>query len=193
MIEEQKVIKGQKAVLREKRASDADNDYAWRCDPELSRYDATVPLKLSFREYMLYYTEQLQNPKEGRRWFAIDSLEGKHIGNCMYYDVDESRKHAKIGIIIGEREYWGKGYGADALNSLVSYIFAETDLDRVYLDTLDWNKRAQRCFQKCGFVVCGRLSKKGSNFVIMELHRSWLKPDKGEPHSANSSKFHDAT
>ena len=178
MLENHKIVTGKKVVLRGKRVSDTDNDYAWRCDIELSRYDAAAPLKLSFREYTLYYTEQLKNPKEGRRWFAVDSLDGKHIGNCMYYDVDEERKQAKIGIIIGDREYWDKGYGADAVAALVAHIFAETNLERVYLDTLEWNVRAQRCFQKCGFVACARVTKKGSNFLIMELRRSWLKPDR---------------
>lgn len=175
MIGDQKVLKGQKVALREKCFDDISNDYAWRCDPELSRYDATAPLKLSLREYTLYYAEQLQHPKEGRCWFAIDSLDGKHIGNCMYYDVDEGRKQAKIGIIIGDREYWDKGCGSEAVTLLATHIFEETGLERVYLDTLVWNTRAQRCFQKCGFVVCGRLNRKGNDFVIMELQRSWLK------------------
>jgi RimJ/RimL family protein N-acetyltransferase len=180
MIEHQKELKGLKVVLREKRESDAARDYVWRCDAELARYDAVLPLKLSVQEFTLYYIEQLRNPKEGRRWFAIENLDGKHIGNCMYYDVDEGRKQAKIGIIIGDREYWGQGYGTEAVKLLVSYIFDETDLNRLHLDTLDWNIRAQRCFQKCGFVVHGRLTKKGNNFLLMELRRDWLKSNKAE-------------
>lgn len=165
--------------MREKRLDDIPRDYAWRRDPELSRYDAVAPMKLSLYEYTLYYTEQLQHPGEGRRWFAIDSLDGKHIGNCMYYDVDEGRKQAKIGIIIGDREYWGRGFGTEAVTLLASYIFEETDLERLYLDTLEWNTRAQRCFQKCGFVTCGRLNRGGNNFVIMELKRDWFDSVRG--------------
>jgi RimJ/RimL family protein N-acetyltransferase len=182
MIGDELVLAGQKAVLREKRLSDAANDYAWRSDLELSRYDAVLPLKLSFREFTLYYTEQLRSFKEDRRWFAIDTLDGKHIGNCMYYDVDKTRKQAKIGIIIGDRDYWGKGYGADALMTLVSHVFHDLKLERVYLDTLEWNVRAQRCFQKCGFVVSGHLNDKGHKFIIMELYRGWLEPG----HAGNS-------
>jgi RimJ/RimL family protein N-acetyltransferase len=176
MIGDELVLTGQRVVLREKRLSDAENDYAWRSDPELSRYDAVLPLKLSFREFMLYYTEQLRSFKEDRRWFAIDTLDGKHIGNCMYYDVDKNRKQAKIGVIIGDREYWDKGCGTDAVMTLVAHVFADMGLERVYLDTLEWNLRAHRCFQKCGFVVCGHVKSRGNDFVIMELYRSWLKP-----------------
>jgi len=179
MVEKHKKLTGQKVVLREKRITDAVNDYEWRCDPELSRFDAVSPLYLSYQEYLLYYAEQLRYPKRGRRWFAIDTIDGKHIGNCMYYDIDEDRKQAKLGIIIGDRKYWDKGYGTDAVNVLLTHIFDETDMERVYLDTLEWNIRAQRCFQKCGFVICGLVSKEENNFVIMELQRSWLKSTKG--------------
>ncbi|HUV52087.1 MAG TPA: GNAT family N-acetyltransferase [Dehalococcoidia bacterium] len=176
MIENTQILTGQKVVLREKRLSDASNDYEWRSDPELARYDAVIPLKLSFREFMLYYSEQLRQFHEDRRWFAIDTIDGTHIGNCMYYDVDWNKNQAKVGIIIGDRQYWGMGYGSDAIMTLISHVFGELTLDRLYLDTLDWNIRAQRCFQKCGFVICGNMTSKGNKFVIMELYRSWFKP-----------------
>ena len=182
MIENTQIITGQKVILREKRLSDASNDYEWRSDPELARYDAVMPLKLSFREFMLYYSEQLRQFHEDRRWFAIDNLAGTHIGNCMYYDVDWEKKQAKVGIIIGDRQYWGMGYGSDAIMTMVSHVFGELALNRVYLDTLEWNVRAQRCFQKCGFVICGNMTSKGNRFVIMELYRNWLKPpEAGNP------------
>lgn len=168
--------------MREKRLSDASNDYEWRSDPELARYDAAPPLKLSFREFMLYYSEQLRQFHEDRRWFAIDNLVGTHIGNCMYYDVDWLKKQAKVGIIIGDRQYWGMGYGTDAVMTMVSHVFGELGLERVYLDTLDWNIRAQRCFRRCGFVICGDMTSKGNHFVIMELRRGWLEPPRtGNP------------
>ncbi len=174
MLGNRQALAGRKVILREKRLSDASNDYEWRSDPELARFDATSPLRLSFREFMLYYSEQLQQVNETRRWFAIDSLDGTHIGNCMYYDLDWVKKQAKVGIIIGDRQYWGMGYGSDALMTLVSYIFEELGLERVYLDTLESNMRAQRCFRKCGFEICGHMTSKGNHFVIMELRRSWL-------------------
>jgi RimJ/RimL family protein N-acetyltransferase len=188
MIEKTLILRGQKVILREKRLSDASNDYEWRSDPELARYDAAPPLKLSFREFMLYYSEQLPQIREDRRWFAIDNLAGTHIGNCMYYDMDAEKKQAKVGIIIGDRRYWSMGYGTDAVMTLVSYVFRELGLERVYLDTLDWNIRAQRCFQKCGFVICGSMTSKGNHFVIMELRRSWLEhPRTGNPNDVRGS------
>ncbi len=170
------MLLGQKVVLREKRISDGTNDYAWRCKADLARLDAVSPVTMSYREYMAYYADELQNTNRRRRRFAIDSLDdSKHIGNCMYYDIDEGKRQAELGIMIGEQEYWDKGYGTDAVTTLVRHIFKETNIDRIYLNTLQWNVRAQRCFRKCGFVACGQVIKRGNDFIVMELHRSWLK------------------
>ena len=93
----------------------------------------------------------------------------------MYYDIDWDRRQAELGIMIGDRAYWGQGCGADAVKTLVRHIFNDTSVDRIYLKTLEWNIRAQRCFKKCGFIYCGQITKQGNDFLIMELHRSWMK------------------
>ena len=169
------MLTGQKVILREKQISDAGNDYAWRCDPDLARLDAVSPLSMSYREYVGYYADELQYASRQRRRFAIDCIEdGKHIGNCMYYDIDEDRKQTELGIMIGDRSYWGKGFGTDAVATLVRHVFNDTGVDRIYLNTLEWNVRAQRCFRKCGFIACGQTTKRGNDFLVMELHRSWM-------------------
>ena len=178
------MLVGQKVVLREKRLSDAPNDYAWRCDADLARLDAVPPLKMSFREYSYYYGDELQHGGSRRRRFAIDNLQGKHIGNCMYYDIDDAGRQAELGIMIGDRKYWDQGYGTDAITTLVGHIFRDTVLDRVYLHTLVSNVRAQRCFEKCGFVTCGRVNRRGNDFFVMELWRSWTEPAADSPSRA---------
>jgi RimJ/RimL family protein N-acetyltransferase len=94
----------------------------------------------------------------------------------MYYNIDTIRREAEIGITIGEREYWGKGYGADAVQTLVRHIFRVTGFRRIYLKTLDWNTRAQRSFEKAGFRICGRARRGGNAFVVMECMSAWLDP-----------------
>ncbi|MBI2847408.1 MAG: GNAT family N-acetyltransferase [Chloroflexi bacterium] len=162
------MLKGQRVILREKMLSDARQDYTWRADEELARLDASVPIKLPFSDFMAFYIEELEYPTPRRRRFAIDSLDGRHIGNCMYYDIDFIKKEAEVGIMIGDKAYWNKGYGADAMKTLLEYIFTSTTLERVYLHTLDWNIRAQKCFEKCGFTTCGKLQRNGQSFVVME-------------------------
>ncbi len=108
------------------------------------------------------------------RNLAIEDESGRRIGNVMYYNVDRWRKEAEIGISIGQREYWGRGYGSDAVRTLVRYLFRATDLRRLYLHTLDWNVRAQRAFYKAGFRPCGTAYRNGHTFVVMEVRRDWL-------------------
>jgi RimJ/RimL family protein N-acetyltransferase len=167
---------GTKVRLREKKLTDARNDYRWQTNPELVRLDAMPPLTISFPRYLLDYTMALGDTSPKRRIFAIETLEGRHIGNCVYYNIDRLKGGAELGIMIGESDCWDSGYGADAVDMLVDYIFTKTDLQRIYLKTLDWNARAQRCFGKSGFIPCGEMVKNGHRFVLMEVRREhWKK------------------
>jgi RimJ/RimL family protein N-acetyltransferase len=167
---------GNKTRLREKKLSDARNDYRWQSDQELARLDAAPMLMLSFSLYLLEYATSLHQSNSHRYPLAIETLDGKHIGNCTCYDIDEKKGEAQLGIMIGNRDYWDKGYGSDAINIMADHIFQITNLQRLYLKTLCWNFRARKCFSKCGFTICGHLQRNGYNFVLMELKREdWEK------------------
>ena len=165
------MIIGSKTILRSKRLAYAQNDYMWRTDPQLAQLDAAPPLTTTFSRYLSDYANELCYLPSIRQEFAVETLDGKHIGNCVYYNISKTKDEAELGIMIGNRDYWDKGYGADAVTTLVSHIFRQTKLKRIYLKTLDWNRRAQRCFQKCGFTPYGHLVRDGLNFVLMEIHR----------------------
>lgn len=166
------MIISSKVILREKTPADAWDDYAWETDPELARLDAAPPLSISYSRFLSDYTNELYSSSTTSHRFAVDTLDGKHIGNCSYYNLDETRGEVELGIMIGNRDYWNEGYGTDAVTTLVNYIFRQTDLNRIYLKTLDWNTRAQKSFHKCGFTPYGQMAKDGYNFVLMEIYRS---------------------
>ncbi len=161
-----------KVMLCSKGIADAPNDYSWKTDPELARLDAASPLATTFSDYLSCYSDELCDQNSPKNEFAIKTRDGKHIGNCAYYGIKEDRKEAEVGIVIGDRNYWDQGYGTDAIRTLVIHIFRNTNLERIHLKTLLDNKRAQRCFAKCGFTTCGYRAKKGYNFMLMELTRS---------------------
>ena len=176
---------GTKVRLREKKLKDAHNDYRWQTNPELVRLDAMPRLTISFPRYLVDYTAVLCNPSPKRQTFAIETFDGRHIGNCVYYNIDENKGEAEMGIMIGERDCWGKGYGTDSVATLVDYIFHETGLQRIHLKTLDWNERAQRCFLKCGFTPCGQMMKNGYQFLLMEIKRERWQGGKEQKKGAN--------
>ena len=166
------MIVGSKVRLRDKKLADAQNDYVWQTDPELTQLDAAPRLTISFPQYLLDYTSELRYSSPSRHQFAIDTLDGKHIGNCVYYNTNETKGEAELGIMIGNRDYWDKGCGTDVVTTLVKYIFSQTNLNRIYLKTLDSNHRAQKCFEKCGFTRYGRVARDGYHFVLMEFYRN---------------------
>ena len=171
-----KHILGKKTKLRPKKLSDARNDYKWQTDPELARLDAAPVLKLAFPVYLLDYLDAIRWPGKNRYPLAIETLDAKHIGNCTCYDIDENNLEAQIGIMIGDREYWDQGYGTDAVTSLVDHIFRYTPVKRIYLKTLEWNTRAQKCFQKCGFIEYIRDFRNGHHFIFLKITREqWQK------------------
>lgn len=164
-------ITGSKVRLRHKKLTDVRNDYRWQSDPELSRLDAAPLLTSSFPVYLLDYADSVHRPGPNRYPLAVETLDGKHIGNCTCYDIDDERGEAQLGIMIGERDYRDKGYGTDTVKTLVDHVFRNTGLNRIYLKTLDWNFRAQKCFQNCGFSVCGNISRNGKTFIFMDINR----------------------
>ena len=166
------MINGSKVIVCHKGLADAPDDYAWQTDPELACLTDTQPLATSFPDYLLNYASQLRNRQPIRHQFAIKTTDDNHIGNCAYYGINDSKGEVEIGIMIGNRNYWDKGYGSDAVTTLINYIFLNTELNRIHLKTLDCNKRAQRCFNKCGFTRYGSLFRDGHSFVLMELYRS---------------------
>ena len=165
------VLRGRKVVLREKRLDDAPEDYAWQTDEELARLDATRPIRMSYDEFFRFTKDELIYANASAQRLAIDTPDGRHIGNCMCYDINLRRGEAELGIMIGDREYWSKGFGTDSVETLLSHVFSTTPVKRVYLHTLDWNLRARRAFAKSGFREVKKLRRSGLDFVLMEVLR----------------------
>ena len=62
-----------------------------------------------------------------------------------------------LGIIIGDKAYWGQGYGTDAVRAMLSWAFGWLNLNRVYLTVYAYNERAIGCYLKCGFLQEGTM------------------------------------
>lgn len=168
------IADGELVRLRRKRPHDAYLDWTWRRDVDLASLDATRTTTLSFEQFRNQYLWQLQRNEIYRSTFAIEDLEGRHIGNVMYYNVDRQSQEAELGVLIGDRDYWGGGYGREAVSLLIDFVFTTTAFRRVYLHTLDWNVRAQKAFRAAGFKDCGRARRGRQRFHIMEVRREWL-------------------
>lgn len=148
------MIIGQKIRLRAVERSDIPTFVRWFNDPEVRQYlNMFLPLSEAQEER---WFERLLEDEKGYV-FAIETAEGVHIGNVGLHGIDWKNRKATCGIVIGEKEYWNQGYGADALRTLLRFAFEELNLHRIFLHVFDFNRRAIRCYEKVGFRHEGRL------------------------------------
>ncbi len=111
--------------------------------------------------------------------FAIRRLEDQQlIGEVDLDGVLWTHRESFVGIGLGERDYWGKGYGTDAMRVILKYAFSELNLQRISLNFFDYNPRARRSYEKAGFKEEGRcrefLHRDGKRYdlVFMGILRS---------------------
>jgi len=176
------LIYGAKTVLRrlEERLSDAEiaRLYEWSRDPELLRVSGGTVTELSPEEFREHVRgERLYGPTNRRMFllFARENLE--LIGRLGIFAIDWNRRDAELGIVIGERAYQNRGYGRDAVRTLLHHLFTTSSLNLIYLYTFADNARAQHAFAAVGF----RVTEQGPRFtpevgefqgVKMELTRA---------------------
>jgi RimJ/RimL family protein N-acetyltransferase len=149
------MIHGQKVILRPYEEGFSDEElavlYRWSQDEEVLRWSGGSPKRLTLSEFKREFEQQRKIPQLDRDIFAILTMEGKLIGRIGTFNIDPWERQAEMGIVIGAKEYWNQGYGTDAVIILLRHIFTTTDLERIYLFTYVENRRAQRCFARCGF------------------------------------------
>jgi len=147
------MILGEKTRLRGIEREDIPTFVRWLNDPEVRRY-LNLYSPISRAEEEGWFEAQLSD--ESSRVFAIETLEGLAIGNIGLHQIDWKNRNAMLGIVIAEKEYWDRGFGTDAIQALLRFAFDEMNLHRVYLSVFDFNGRALRCYEKCGFRQEGR-------------------------------------
>ena len=141
------------------------NSFArWGRDTEYLRLlDNDPPIPWSV-EQIKKWQEKAQERAEALKelTFSIETLEagdergGRMIGFLELGEIHWHHGDAFLGIGIGERDYWGRGYGTDAMQVLLRYAFDELNLHRISLTVFEYNTRAIRAYEKAGFVHEGR-------------------------------------
>jgi RimJ/RimL family protein N-acetyltransferase len=146
---------GEKCYLSPPAPEDAELWAAWENDLEV-----TIPL--GDEAYTPSSPERTREMiadalKRGEHVFAIIDLATEQaIGRGMLFNVDLVNRAAMLGIVIGEKAFWGKGYGTDATRLLLEYAFTLLNLNSVMLGVFAFNERAIACYRRVGFREIGR-------------------------------------
>lgn len=151
------MLKGEKVTLRPVRREDLPllNQFNNDLEVELAGGgDPPMPQPLPMLE--AEYEQAWSKGGRDNASFAIEA-DGRLIGGCALFDFDHTAQVCQLGITIGDKSYWGKGYGREAAGLLVHYAFQYRNLHKVYLRVHGKNKRAIRAYQAVGFAEEGRL------------------------------------
>jgi RimJ/RimL family protein N-acetyltransferase len=142
--------------LRPHTEADLPNYVTWLNDPEVTEFTALEAGNVTLegeREWLA----RVSDPACRERNWAIEAcpepaerVDGRHVGNCALH-LHESGEMAGVGIIIGDKTQWSKGYGTAALREVLRIGFEEMGLQRIHLQAFAGNARGIRCYEKCGF------------------------------------------
>ncbi len=152
-------LKGEKIALRPLEKGDLNNTYlGWLNDPETSSYliSTVFPSNMDQLEKFFAAVSTSRNDV----MFAIVRLDtGDHIGNIKLGNINWVHRFADLGILIGDKKSWGKGFGQEACRLLVDYAFHRLNLHKVTLSVYAEHMSAIKAYEKVGFVLEGRLKQ----------------------------------
>ena len=151
------MIEGTLINLRARELADAERNARWLSDPGVAfRLGQRYPRSVAAAEAELREHARNVAPAGDLR-LAIETRDRRHIGNISLFNISPENRSAHVAIFIGEEQDRSKGYGADAMRTLLRFAFDEMNLHRVELDVWDDNERAIRSYRGCGFSEEGRL------------------------------------
>ncbi|CAN5672716.1 MAG: GNAT family N-acetyltransferase [Rubrobacteraceae bacterium] len=114
------------------------------------------PTPKTLKEVEKFFDVDADKPDPSKTNFAIEA-DGKLVGFCGLFEIDETSRTCELGIFIGDKEFWGHGYGRDAVRLLLDYAFRLRNFRRMWLEVHSENERGIRAYKSCGFIEEGRL------------------------------------
>jgi RimJ/RimL family protein N-acetyltransferase len=149
------VIVGRTVVLRRHRAENLRAFMRWYADPEIARLTRYQQSPLSGDEVQRFFYARIMGTDFLAMAIHIRDTD-RLIGTCAFSQIDGDNGSTLFHITIGEPDAWGRGYGTEATELMVAHAFRRLSLHRVALTVFEFNTRAIRAYEKCGFAVEGR-------------------------------------
>ena len=173
----QEPLHGERVYLRRLVMDDAAKVFQWERDDEVWRYDPHRPYSRTMGEFLPIFERNYVRGNGRQFWFIIEDEMHTPIGTITYFNLDQRTGQVEIGLGLGEKTKWGKGYGSDAIRTLVRYLFTRPGLVRVYAETAVANRPARRAFAKADFVEVGPIfdpRSSGDPWLLLEIWKSQL-------------------
>lgn len=154
------MLEGKRVLLRPVKRSDINYFLKWFNDPEVTQY-LMIFLPMTEMAEEKWIEDLANNPgnKINLVIEALDQGENKPIGNIGFVNIIQKDRVAELGIAIGEKDYWSKGYGTEAAQLLIRYGFEQVNLHRINSSVFAFNERSLKLHRKLGFQEEGRQRK----------------------------------
>jgi RimJ/RimL family protein N-acetyltransferase len=146
-------FEGKLVRLKAREPEEEPDAYRWFNDPDVTEF-LTMRYPQSHRQER-EFLDRMSAPSYQECEFAIETFDGKYIGGCGLSGGRPENREATLGIAIGDKTYWGGGYGTDAMRVLCRFGFDMMNLHRIQLDVFSENLRAIHVYKKVGFQVEG--------------------------------------
>jgi RimJ/RimL family protein N-acetyltransferase len=161
---------------------DAELCFLWVNDPDVARYLGLVQAPVSIEHERTWIAGVLADATHQRHFVILDER-ARPIGACGLRRITPEEGIAQLGVFIGDRADWGKGYGTAATRALLEHAFTELGLQEVRLSCHADNRRAIRCYQKAGLLASQHrleTSTFGRHEVRMAITRQRWEEVRGE-------------
>ena len=175
-------IIGERIYLRRFKTGDISERYVrWLNDPQVNKFLSTSGHHQTF-EIVKSYVNSYKNDKKRLLLGIFLKENNHHLGNLTFSLIDWKIGFAAIGICIGDKRYWRKGYGVEALGCAEKFSFEKLKLTRLKAGVCERNIASVKLFKKAGFRIENRLKrkKKADNICIdglmMAIHKKDYHP-----------------
>jgi RimJ/RimL family protein N-acetyltransferase len=153
-----------------------DNALKWFNDPEITRWLETCdwPMTRGAEEEFFRAAERQDRASVQ---FAVESLQGEHVGFSGLRSIDWQSRVAVSGSVIGRMDLWGRGLGTDAARIRNRYAFDVLGLRLLVATVIADNSRSMAMLAKAGYTEVGRVPerywKRGAyrDQILLALHR----------------------
>lgn len=143
-------------TLRKMTVQDIEVYHKWRNDLEVMQSTAPILDVYHIEETEEFVTQVILGSHSSKCYIIVDKESKKPIGITSLINIDNKNRNAECIIDIGDKESWGKGYGAEAMKLLLDFGFLEMNLHRIYLRVFSFNSRAIKLYEKLGFQQEGK-------------------------------------
>jgi RimJ/RimL family protein N-acetyltransferase len=152
------ILIGDRIILREYRKEDLPYIRKWVNDENIIQYLSDVFLyPHTLNETEKFLNAMLEGTSNIKGFIIAHKDTEEYIGQIDLIKIDWINRIGTLGIVIGNQEKLGKGYGAESIKLLQDFAFNRLNLHKLELNVRDYNERAIRCYKKCGFKEEGRI------------------------------------